>query len=797
MNQDQNDDEHPIYTALNIPTVISWPSTRSLQWSADGQLAFATKSAVYLMTPDHGINFGLDSTTKATPNKDDAAIGWFKTIIQHDKINAFRWPEYSQAWGAVSLGSIDLSLTAVAVSPSGISHNGGCVFATLSSNMDFYLWAAEKNYLKGEWIQTFSGTPYMLNSINPHEDNTSLATVLKAQIISILWTPQADFGVSPAPYIDGSLLVLGNRGGGLHFLRYKEGSNPEVVYAQDVSDFWITHIAFSGWTLPQEGISQGYLAYGTSEGEVGLIKVREAIHMDMKNFTFGPQYDIQSTFEKSTDLAIESEIKAGVTALEWVELDERGPILVCTYPGVVKLWSAAESDESNTGFWTGLRSLRIQSQRISADSSPMHPVSGINYVPKRDLLIVTLFDGSFHVIRDFSTSPVWAGHPKPDEPLTSAALSGVSRAIFKKVEKGNVDRGDMIQMNGTTSYDDNSTLVWVYESSRPSDFSYKQDAQHNGMLVVTGMLGDDDDSDLLHNISVLLRSVRAAGGLSPLHLLRPYLFHLRDPDILERHLDGLLDIVKVQEGEDDYSLNVQVDHWTTTQLTPDLRSKFRYALQTNLYGFSAMLSLRMRLSIADFCWKLTSRDEIRQAECGVVAQGLLTTISHRILRTMVRHLAAVTKMMTVSDIPFVTRVIVQSLLPGTPENLTEERNRLSSAVQYLLVKEGETPATGPIPEAVLATQLVERCPACNVEILLEDPTNAVCSNGHRWGRCSITTFILSTPSVRTCVGCSRKAFLPPSGHPTLPEIAQGWVVEELLEAVNRCLYCNNRFISVL
>ncbi|PPQ73141.1 hypothetical protein CVT24_009134 [Panaeolus cyanescens] len=797
MNQDQNNEDHPIYAALNIQTVISWPSTKTLQWSADGQLAFATKGAVYLLTPDHGINFGLDSTTKATPNKDDPAIGWFKTIIQHDKINAFRWPEYSQAWGAVSLGSIDLSLTAVAVSPSGISHNGGCVFATLSSNMDFHLWTAEKNYLKGEWVQTFSGTPYLLDSIHPHEQEATLATVLQAQVISILWTPQADFGITPAPYIDGSFLVLGNRGGGLHFLRYKEGSNPEIVYGLDVSEFWITHMAFSGWNLPQAGISQGYLAYGTSEGEVGLINITESIHMDLKNFTFGPQYDIQSTFEKTPDLVIESEVKAGVTALEWVVFNERGPILVCAYPGVITLWSATETYDADPAFWTGHRTLRVQSQKISADSSPFHPVSGINYIPKRDVLIVTLFDGSFHVIRDFSTNPNWAEHPVPDEPLTSGVLSGVSRAIFKKVEKGSVDRGDMVQMNGSVAYDDNSTLAWVYESSRPSDFSYKQDAQHNGMLVVASMWGDDDDSDFVQNLSIVLQSVRTAGGLSPLHLLRPYLFHLRDPDVLLRHLDGLLDVVKIQEGEDDHSLNVQVDHWTATNLTPELRLKFRYALQVNLYGFNAMLAMRMRLSLADFFWKMMGGNETRQADCGVVAQHLLTAISHRILRTLIRHLAAVTKMMTPSDIPFVTRVIIQSLLPGTPENLTEERNKLSGAIQYLLTKEGETPAAGPVPEAVLATKLVERCPACNVEILLENPTHATCSNGHSWGRCSITTFILSTPSVRTCIGCSRKAFLPPSVHPTLPEIAQGWVVEELLEAVNRCLYCNNRFIRVL
>jgi len=52
------------------------------------------------------------------------------------------------------------------------------------------------------------------------------------------------------------------------------------------------------------------------------------------------------------------------------------------------------------------------------------------------------------------------------------------------------------------------------------------------------------------------------------------------------------------------------------------------------------------------------------------------------------------------------------------------------------------------------------------------------------------------------VGCRRKAFLPLSTPNTPPESwlppgAQGWVVEELLEAVHRCLFCNNSFINVL
>lgn len=98
--------------------------------------------------------------------------------------------------------------------------------------------------------------------------------------------------------------------------------------------------------------------------------------------------------------------------------------------------------------------------------------------------------------------------------------------------------------------------------------------------------------------------------------------------------------------------------------------------------------------------------------------------------------------------------------------------------------------------------LDEICPACGEVIPLEDVTSAKCKNGHFWPRCSVTTFILSTSWIRTCVCCCRKAFLPPSaldrdGGQELPTIARSWVVEELLEAVKKCLFCGNGFVRIL
>lgn len=47
-------------------------------------------------TPDPGINFDNTSVVKSTPSKDDPALGWFKTMIQHDTAVPISWPDYSQ-----------------------------------------------------------------------------------------------------------------------------------------------------------------------------------------------------------------------------------------------------------------------------------------------------------------------------------------------------------------------------------------------------------------------------------------------------------------------------------------------------------------------------------------------------------------------------------------------------------------------------------------------------------------------------------------------------------------------------
>lgn len=206
-----------------------------------------------------------------------------------------------------------------------------------------------------------------------------------------------------------------------------------------------------------------------------------------------------------------------------------------------------------------------------------------------------------------------------------------------------------------------------------------------------------------------------------------------------------------------------------------------------------------------------------QAICVEVGQDLLNRISSSFTRLLIRHAIALLPHLTghyllkninilmndtvsaASDTPFILRIIVQSTLPNVSGEITAEAQPL-------------------VESYASSNDFSETCPACGVEIPLEDITAAVCSQGHHWGtsfsntyesscslvagRCSITSFILSSPMLRNCVGCCRKAFAAPSQSDVepnswLPPEAQGFFVCRLLEAVQCCIFCGNSFVSIL
>ena len=196
--------QRPVYTSFNIPTVITHPSARCLQWSDDGQLCLVTKSAVHILvsisviyrrcrlkcaqTPDHGINFSTPADVKSPiPDEGDRPLGWYRTMIETARTQTHSWPSLNQ--GCTLQSSLSSHSSA---SRLGIPYFGflgclcsccnmfterlvvswkvrtppfsrfisfmleRCIIAVLNSNMEVSLWAAGKNHLKGEWLNVGS-----------------------------------------------------------------------------------------------------------------------------------------------------------------------------------------------------------------------------------------------------------------------------------------------------------------------------------------------------------------------------------------------------------------------------------------------------------------------------------------------------------------------------------------------------------------------------------------------------------------------------------------------------------------
>lgn len=69
------------------------------------------------------------------------------------------------------------------------------------------------------------------------------------------------------------------------------------------------------------------------------------------------------------------------------------------------------------------------------------------------------------------------------------------------------------------------------------------------------------------------------------------------------------------------------------------------------------------------------------------------------------------------------RIVVQCMLPGTPQELSSEAQILSNKV---------TTSSPPAEYEGASGGILELCPACGVEVPLTDIAVAICSNGHRW-----------------------------------------------------------------
>jgi general transcription factor 3C polypeptide 4 len=91
-------------------------------------------------------------------------------------------------------------------------------------------------------------------------------------IIGIEWSTQAEFGLSPATNLDGSLLACGNKAGSIFLLRFvigrlmvqsliigvscnRKSSLNHAITVEVEQGQWVTRLAFAPWAVAELGVT--------------------------------------------------------------------------------------------------------------------------------------------------------------------------------------------------------------------------------------------------------------------------------------------------------------------------------------------------------------------------------------------------------------------------------------------------------------------------------------------------------------------------------------------------------------
>ncbi|EIN09445.1 hypothetical protein PUNSTDRAFT_119933, partial [Punctularia strigosozonata HHB-11173 SS5] len=320
---------HTVYTALNVPTHASFPSSACLQWSPDGQVILCTKSAVYILTPEDGLSLDTALAVRTPVAKDNiwmtnaTNLAWYMTMIELGKGITYQWPAECQDWEVLSAGSLDISMRAVTCSPSNLTAGAGCALAILNSNFELSLWASTKNHLRGEWTKSADITAFLRDHYVSYQSPPSEKT-LGAQITCISWSKQTDFGLSPAPPLDGSLLAAGNRAGAVILLRSELGSRAKspVFHAASlqISDKPVTHAAWTSWQNGAPNVCRAFLACAASGGFVVVIEVVQSLA--------GAELTVDVKHH-NPDVPLVKADNRVITAMAWIENDSGQFLVIC------------------------------------------------------------------------------------------------------------------------------------------------------------------------------------------------------------------------------------------------------------------------------------------------------------------------------------------------------------------------------------------------------------------------------------------------------------------------------------
>jgi general transcription factor 3C polypeptide 4 len=303
------------------------------------------------------------------------------------------------------------------------------------------------------------------------------------------------------------------------------------------------------------------------------------------------------------------------------------PVLFSSKPGFIQLWRQA----STAAPWNGIKTLFLTTQKLSIASTALAPVSGIAHIPSRDMIVVSLSDGSLHAIHNVSSNPSLAADESVK--ISSHTLSTVARQHCQLIEGGNIQKLDVNSTHGMVTADEGSTFLSIYEwvpalfivhilfhalicrMLRPTEFGYKHEAQHSNTVIMAQLFHSEVDTALIEELEATIRDAHCgksmqkaehlshgkflASGDTPIAILKKYLIHLHDPITISTLAERMSSVLSSPYPED-YSTEVKLVSWSG-ELIADVRQQYKCSLKMHIFGSRGLLSRRLRVNLAYFC----------------------------------------------------------------------------------------------------------------------------------------------------------------------------------------------------
>ncbi|PVG01918.1 hypothetical protein CPB86DRAFT_811832 [Serendipita vermifera] len=675
-----------VYGTLSVPVKPPIASSRSLQWTPDGQLLVLGETVIYILTQEIGLKPDGDGLIGGS---DVNGVRWSTTAIPLQATSHF-WPEICQDWRTLCIGASDFKWSAVTYSPTGYTHVGSCLIVTLSSNLEVHVWAPKEDPYRGEWIKIQDVTKDLCKTLQGK--TSDVASVLRAQIQAVSWSSQTSF----KEHRNTSLLALGSRGGTVSFWHIKEGILHQVE-SISVSETWISHLAWATWQ-EEKGIAFARLACGTSSGEVQLIDIR------YDPTSVEPQFIVQLSKEEPCRLD-----PRGITALEWIYPKGQDAILVFCKIGTVELWRTF-----NSANWSGCHTIQLELQTGSTASTNFGQAAGIIHLVQHDIVIVSLIDGSYHAIYDISRRPI--ASPPEGISISSQELTRNARSVFLVTEEKETPkpkdgseppklyRNHVAKTTGAVAIGTGGTILWIHQKVFAESFDFLPDAKIKCLIVLAPLFSlSSQDDYAVNEIATCIAKPTNFLLESPLSVLQGPFVYLQQKGFLSRNkhrINNLIESDRDISGRDLMQCNI-----SDSETTGDWMEVAQNYLTRALFANEALNKDRLKLNIANVC--------CRAAPTNTMSRKIQDELQIRI------H--------TVYILSFF------EMLRGIPLSIvtssTLVRMMLAQAKLFLLQEEVQVQR---IMEMNTNSGVEEQCAACGEKIEFTELDTGVCTSGHYW-----------------------------------------------------------------